>query len=130
MRSVSKSLSSIASTLASVFIRTFALSFISSSIMDFPGFWIVQQGICIDKGMKDRCVLVEMNAASVEQLLPIARRVASDMNVVLNDEDLVAEIAASHGSLREVMSRVKRLARRRHQIQSQSKQSILEKPKY
>ena len=71
----------------------------------------------LDKGMKDRCVLVEMNAASTGQLLPIARKVATDMNVVLNDAELTAEIAAANGSLREVMNRVKRLARRK---QSQS----------
>lgn len=67
----------------------------------------------LDKGQKDRCVLIEMNAASSRQLLPIARKVAADMNVVLNDTDLAAEIAAANGSLREVMNRVKRLARRR-----------------
>jgi DNA polymerase III delta prime subunit len=66
----------------------------------------------LDKGMKDRCVLAEMNTATDQQLLPVARRVAADMNVVLNDADLSAEIVASHGSLREVMNRVKRLARR------------------
>ena len=71
----------------------------------------------LDKGMKDRCVLVEMNAASTGQLLPIARKVATDMNVVLNDTELTAEITAANGSLREVMNRVKRLARRK---QSQS----------
>jgi DNA polymerase III delta prime subunit len=67
----------------------------------------------LDKGLKDRCVLVEMNAASEVQLLPIARKVAADMNVMLNDTELKAEIAAANGSLREVMSRVKRLVRRR-----------------
>ena len=67
----------------------------------------------LDKGMKDRCVLVEMNAAKDAQYLPIARKVAADMNVVLSDAELMAEIAASNGSLRQVMSRVKRLARRR-----------------
>jgi DNA polymerase III delta prime subunit len=67
----------------------------------------------LDKGMKDRCVLVEMNAASEAQLLPIARKVAADMNVVLSDAELLTEIAAANGSMREVMSRVKRLARRR-----------------
>lgn len=71
----------------------------------------------LDKGMKDRCVLVEMNAASTGQLLPIARKVAADMTVVLNDAELTAEIAAANGSLREVMNRVKRIARRK---QSQS----------
>lgn len=70
----------------------------------------------LDKGLKDRCVLVEMNAASTGQLLPIARKVAADLNVVLNDADLTTEIAAANGSMREVMSRVKRLARRRQSV--------------
>jgi DNA polymerase III delta prime subunit len=65
----------------------------------------------LDKGLKDRCVLVEMNAAKDTQYLPIARRVAADMNVVLNDNELMAEIAAANGSMREVMNRVKRLIR-------------------
>ena len=67
----------------------------------------------LDKGMKDRCVLVEMNAASEAQLMPIARKVATDMNVVLSDVELTTEITASNGSLREVMNRVRRLARRK-----------------
>jgi replication-associated recombination protein RarA len=67
----------------------------------------------LDKGMKDRCVLVEMNAASTAQLLPIAQRVAADMGVVLNDTQLTAEIEAANGSMREIMSRVKRIARRK-----------------
>ena len=67
----------------------------------------------LDKGLKDRCVLVEMNAASTDKLLPIARKVASDLNVVMNDTELTAEIAAANGSMREVMNRVKRMARRR-----------------
>jgi len=65
----------------------------------------------LDRGLRDRCVLVEMNAADTSQILPIARRVVFDMNVV--DSQLTAEIAASNGSMREVMSRVKRLARRK-----------------
>ncbi len=72
----------------------------------------------LDKGLKDRCVLVEMNAASTGQLLPITRKVSADMNVVLNDKDLMAEIAAANGSLREVMNRVKRLARRKQSIRT------------
>lgn len=67
----------------------------------------------LDKGLKDRCVLIEMNAASTGQLLPIAQRVAADMNVVLNPAELKAEITASNGSFRELMSRIKRLARRK-----------------
>jgi DNA polymerase III delta prime subunit len=67
----------------------------------------------LEKGLKDRCVLVEMNAASTGQLLPIARKVAADLNVVLNDTELTAEIAAANGSMREVLSRVKRPALRK-----------------
>jgi DNA polymerase III delta prime subunit len=70
----------------------------------------------LDKGLKDRCVLIEMNAASTGQLLPIARKVAADLNVVLNDAELTAEITAANGSMREVMSRVKRLARRKQSV--------------
>jgi len=67
----------------------------------------------LDKGLKDRCVLVEMNAAKDSQYLPIARKLAADLNAVLSDAQLLTEIAAANGSMREVMSRVKRLARRR-----------------
>ena len=67
----------------------------------------------LDKGIKDRCILIEMNGASTVQVLPIARKVAADLNVVLSDAELTAEIAAANGSMREVMSRVKRLARRK-----------------
>ena len=70
----------------------------------------------LDKGLKDRCVLIEMNAASTGQLLPIARKVASDLNAVLNDAELTAEITAANGSMREVMSRVKRIARRKQSV--------------
>jgi len=67
----------------------------------------------LDRGLLDRCVLVEMNAAKDSEYLPIARKVAADLNVVLSDAELLAEISAANGSMREVMSRVKRLARRK-----------------
>jgi replication-associated recombination protein RarA len=67
----------------------------------------------LDKGLKDRCVKIEMNAANDSQYLPIAHKVVADMNAVLSDAELLTEIAASNGSMREVMNRVKRLARRR-----------------
>lgn len=70
----------------------------------------------LDKGLKDRCVLVEMNAAKDSQYLPIARKVAADLNAVLNDTELTTEITAANGSMREIMNRVKRLARRRQSM--------------
>lgn len=57
-----------------------------------------------------------MDAASKRQLPPIARKVAADLNVVLSDTELTVEIAAANGSMREVMSRVKRIARRKHSV--------------
>lgn len=67
----------------------------------------------IDKGLMDRCVLVEMNAAKPTQLSPLAKQVANDMNVVLNDKDLLTVIAACNGSVRNVAHNVARYARRK-----------------
>ncbi len=66
----------------------------------------------LDKGLKDRCVLVEMNAAPVSEYLPLAKKLVSDMNVVLNDIDLLPTISAANGSLRNLIHNVERLARR------------------
>jgi len=66
----------------------------------------------LDKGVKDRCVLVEMNAATDAEYLPVARRIASDENVVLSDAQLLAAIAGNNGSFRSVIFSVLRLALR------------------
>jgi len=66
----------------------------------------------LDKGVKDRCVLVEMNAATDAEYLPLARRIASDENVVLSDAQLMAAITGNNGSFRSVIFSVLRLAKR------------------
>ena len=66
----------------------------------------------LDKGVKDRCVLVEMNAATDAEYLPLARRIAADENVVLNDAQLLTAIAGNNGSFRSVIFSVLRLAKR------------------
>lgn len=66
----------------------------------------------LDKGVKDRCVLVEMNAAIDAEYLPLARRIAADENVVLSDAQLMAAIAGNNGSFRSVIFSVLRLAKR------------------
>jgi DNA polymerase III delta prime subunit len=66
----------------------------------------------LDKGVKDRCVLIEMNAVVDAEYLPLARRIASDENVVLNDTQLLAAIAGNGGSFRSVIFSVLRLAKR------------------
>ena len=66
----------------------------------------------LDKGLKDRCVLVEMNAATVSDYLPLAKNLVSDMGVVMSDDDLLPTISAAKGSLRNLIHNVERLARR------------------
>ena len=66
----------------------------------------------LDKGVKDRCVLVEMNAATDAEYLPLARRIAAVENVVLSDAQLLAAIAGNNGSFRSVIFSVLRLAKR------------------
>jgi len=55
----------------------------------------------IDKGVQDRCVLVELNAASYQQMAAHVNRVARDMNVVFNDEEVELIVSAAKGSMRE-----------------------------
>ena len=66
----------------------------------------------LDKGLKDRCVLVEMYAAAVIDYLPLAKNLVSDMGVVMSDDDLLPTISAAKGSLRNLIHNVERLARR------------------
>jgi replication-associated recombination protein RarA len=66
----------------------------------------------LDKGVKDRCVLVEMNAATDAEYLTLARRIAADENVVLSDTQLLGAIAGNNGSFRSVIFSVLRLAKR------------------
>jgi len=64
----------------------------------------------LDRGVKDRCVLVEMNAATDADLLPLARRIAADEGVVLNDSQLLAAITGKNGSFRNVIYAVLRMS--------------------
>jgi DNA polymerase III delta prime subunit len=66
----------------------------------------------LDKGVKDRCLLVEMNAARDEEFLALAHRIAVDENVVLSEAQLLAAIAGNNGSFRSVIFSVLLLAKR------------------
>jgi hypothetical protein len=57
-------------------------------------------------------VLVEMNAAADDEFLPLARRLAADSNVVLNDAQLLSAIAGCNGSFRNATYNVMRLVSR------------------
>jgi DNA polymerase III delta prime subunit len=68
----------------------------------------------LDRGLLDRCVLVEMNAAQSEQLLPLAHRIAAEQGITVADEELLPTIKASNGSFRNITHNVERLVRRRN----------------
>lgn len=53
--------------------------------------------------------------------MPMAHKVAADMNVVLNDTELTDEIAAGNGSVREVMNRIKHLTMRKQRTRTPQK---------
>ena len=68
----------------------------------------------LDRGLLDRCVLVEMNAAKSEQLLPLAHQLAAEQGVTMSDEDLLPTIKAANGSFRNITHNVERLVRRKN----------------
>ena len=82
----------------------------------------------LDKGLRDRCVLIEMNAANDSEYLPLARRRMNDMNVALTDEQLLEAISLGRGSIRTVMEQVELTARRhlkKHRIAANGPQSSI-----
>jgi replication-associated recombination protein RarA len=74
----------------------------------------------IDRGLMDRCILIEMNAAEPEQLMSFAKSLIADMDVVLNDAELTEVIAACNGSVRNVATNVRRMARRKLQTEKKA----------
>lgn len=67
----------------------------------------------IDKGVKDRSIIVELNSATKEQLAAHINRVAADVNVVFNDEDIDEIITLSEGSMRSITHEALRRAVRK-----------------
>jgi DNA polymerase III delta prime subunit len=67
----------------------------------------------LDKGLLDRCILVEMNAAKPNDYLDIAKSIAEDAGVTLSNEELLPTIQAANGSFRNLSHNVGRLARRK-----------------
>ena len=69
----------------------------------------------LDKGLLDRCVLVEMNAASPNAYMDIAKSIANEVGVTLSNDELLPTIQAANGSFRNLFHNVGRLARRKGQ---------------
>ena len=68
----------------------------------------------LDRGMMDRCVLVDMNGASEDQLLPFVHVLAKDMGVEISDTEILPTIKAANGSFRNLKHNVERYIRRRN----------------
>ncbi len=70
----------------------------------------------LDKGLLDRCVLVEMNAAQASEYLAIANAIAAKTGNEINEAELLITIQAANGSFRNLFHNVGRLARRKSQL--------------
>jgi AAA+ superfamily predicted ATPase len=90
------------------------------SVMNIPGpiFILTTNNIAkVEQGVKDRCHLVEFNAAPDEAWIPLMRRVINDNEVpVPDDKHLLPIIAKCHGSARNIMDKATEyvIAYRRH----------------
>jgi DNA polymerase III delta prime subunit len=67
----------------------------------------------LDKGMLDRCILVEMNAANPNAYLDIAKSIADESGISLSSDELLPTIQGANGSFRNLFHNVGRLARRK-----------------
>ena len=67
----------------------------------------------LDKGMLDRCILVEMNAANPNAYLDIAKSIANEAGISLSSDELLPTIQGANGSFRNLFHNVGRLARRK-----------------
>jgi hypothetical protein len=68
----------------------------------------------IERGVLNRSVLIEMNAASPQQWLPFAQRVLKDCGVEdVSDDELIPLLASCNGSVREIADSVLTIAARR-----------------
>ena len=66
----------------------------------------------LDKGLLNRCVLIEMNAADPQAYLPIARQIVAEHGAEISDADLLPTIKGAQGSFRNLFHNVGRQARR------------------
>lgn len=68
----------------------------------------------LDKGMLDRCVLVEMNAPSDGALISIVKQISEDIGGNLEEAELLPIIKAANGSFRNLSYNIRRLVLRRN----------------
>jgi len=68
----------------------------------------------VDKGVRDRCFLIEMNAAKAQLWLPRMQAILADYGVDdVSDEDLISLIDACNGSARNIINETVYIAAQR-----------------
>lgn len=60
----------------------------------------------LDKIFLNRCILIEMNAASTAQLLPLATKIANDLEPELTSQEIIKTIEGCNGSVRNLAANV------------------------
>lgn len=60
----------------------------------------------LDKGFMDRCVPIEMNAASLGQFLPLANQIAADLEPRLDTGEIIRAAQGCNGSFRKLASNI------------------------
>jgi DNA polymerase III gamma/tau subunit len=67
----------------------------------------------IEKGILNRSVMVDMNAAAPQAWLPFARRILADQKAEVADEELIPLIHACKGSARDIADSILTIAARK-----------------
>lgn len=70
----------------------------------------------LDKGLLDRCILVEMNAAKPDAYMDYAESIANEAGVAVSRDELLSTIQSANGSFRNLFHNVGRMARRQAQL--------------
>jgi hypothetical protein len=71
----------------------------------------------VEKGVKNRSIMIDMNAASVEQWLPIIKALLIKANIKDADDQMLADlIEPCHGSVRDIMDAVTTIISRRSKM--------------
>jgi hypothetical protein len=71
----------------------------------------------VEKGVKNRSIMIDMKAASVEQWLPIMKALLLKANIKDADDQMLADlIEPCHGSVRDIMDAVTTIISRRSKM--------------
>ena len=67
----------------------------------------------VEQSLRTRCILIDMNAATPMQLLPLARQAISNIDVEISDADLLKLIPKCNGAIRILAHEIPAYARKK-----------------